>query len=244
MKNKILYGLLGVAILAGLTFSIIFGLKPRPVIKIKLSKFETPDKLATAVQTIMFPEISSSKIFAFGYQPEEPDQMFVIKHWYKSGLADVWLADENLPLDEDFKNIERINTYKDKEQISNRVFEYFQLNKKVGLILPSVYSSQMIPGNFVDFFKRDKKIPITSISLVELIRKRDDEKLARIPCLVPDTDQTGMGPLGCAILQQSRMLYKKKLEPGKKVGYVDQRGVFDFLVFYSNQVEQAPVSKD
>ncbi len=76
------------------------------------------------------------------------------------------------------------------------------------------------------------------------IRKRDDDKLARIPCLVPDTDQTGMGPLGCAILQQSRMLYKKKLEPGKKVGYVDQRGVFDFLVFYSNQVEQAPVSKD
>jgi malic enzyme len=42
----------------------------------------------------------------------------------------------------------------------------------------------------------------------------------------------GAGALGCAILQQSRATYRKKGEPGKRAGMVDQRGLTDYLIFY------------
>lgn len=237
MKQKIFYVFFGILVLVGLVVSIYFGLNPKPIPKIKFSSIESPEKLAQAVHFRLAQEIAPNKLFAIGYQPEHPEQLKVIKYWKENGLADIWFADVNLQLGEEFSEVEKFDSKTQFEDLAKKLFQLYSTDKKIAVILPSVYSSQIVNDNFVDLFKRKYYLPIMSLTLVELLRVRDQEKALVLKCYMPDADKTGFGALGCATLQQSRFFYRKKGEPGKKTAYMDQRGALDYLIFYSNEIE-------
>lgn len=234
MKSKLGISAFILLVISGIIFSVYFGLSPRPIPKIKLSVIESPAVLAKAVQMRMAEEFKSSNILAFGFQPEHPQQLEVIHEWYSSKAVDVWLAEDSLQINPSLMSLESIDTKNNTDALVEKIQKANLEGKKVGLILPTVYSSQMVENNLIDVLKKRYQLTITSFSIVELLRQREQEKSAIIPCYVANTDPTGFGKLGCAILQQGRSLYRKKMPEGKQVAWMDQRGAYDYLIFYSN----------
>lgn len=240
MKTKALYILFGFLLLSGMGASIYFGLAPKPIPKIKFSLFEEPIKLAQAIELRLQEEIKKSPVLAFGYQPEKPAQLEILRQFLKinseSGLKyDVIVTDAGLgDLGAGFEGAEKIPMKEQLDDLSRGIQTALQSNHRVMMIMPSSFSSQLIPQNVVGLLKHKLQIPITSFSIVELLRTRESEKSVSIPCFVSDTGQDvlGAGPLGCAILQQSRLTYRKKGEVGKKAGLMDQRGLTDYLIFF------------
>jgi hypothetical protein len=233
VKNIFLISAFILVLVAGLGFSIYFGVKPRPIPKIKLSAIESPEILANAVANRMSEEFKATKIYAFGFQPEMPHHLDVIKHWYDLKIADVWIVESKLQVKPEFISGISLDSHEQYQQIVEVIKKALAENKKVALVLPNIFSSQQVDNNLVSSLIKNEKIEVTSFSLVELIRNREDEKSAWIKCSVTPVDQTGYGHLGCSILQQARNLYRKKTDPNKKSAYMDQRGAFDYLIFYS-----------
>ena len=83
MKTKALYTLFGLLLLAGMTATIYFGMGPKPIPKIKFSQFEEPLKLSQAIELRMREELKKANFLAFGYQPERPEQLEIIRQFLK-----------------------------------------------------------------------------------------------------------------------------------------------------------------
>jgi hypothetical protein len=102
--------------------------------------------------------------------------------------------------------------------------------QRVAVIMPTIYSSQLIPGNVAFKMKNQAHLKITSMSITDFPRSREEEKYMRYPCSVEDVDQSGLGKLGCFITQEARTNYRKKMTHDSLVGLVDQMGMSDYLV--------------
>jgi hypothetical protein len=107
--------------------------------------------------------------------------------------------------------------------------------KRVAVIVPTVYSVQSIPGNLVNNFKERTQLHPMSLSLTDFPRTREEEKFMLHPCIVEGVDQTGEGPFGCAVVQTARGNYRKRYQIGDWVGLVNQIGLNDYLVLYTQE---------
>lgn len=230
-------------VISGIFLTIKYGLQPRPIRLINLSSFDTPLKLAQSIELRLHEELKQAPILLFGFQPEKAQQLEVIKEFVRSSkdsglIYDTVVADDNLSLPAEIPVSEKIDSQAKLETLAAGLKAALVQKRKVLLILPSVYSAQLVGGNVADLLRRKFEIPLMSFTLVELPRNREQEKAVSIPCLMTDADSTGVGALGCAILQTGRAHYRKKMESGKRTGLMDQRGVSDFLIFYSNEAEK------
>lgn len=243
MKTKLLVSGFILMVLAGVIFTLKFGMRPRPLPKINISSFETPLKLAESIELRLREEIKSMPILILGYQPEKPHQLELIKEFLKSNKEpgmnyETVVADEHLELPTELGVSEKIDTNQKVEALAQGLKTALEQKRRVALIVPSIYSAQLVGGNVADLLKRQYQLPITSFTVVELPRTREQEKEVSIPCLMTDADNTGTGSLGCAILQAGRATYRKKMPPGFRTGMMDQRGSSDYFIFYSNDVEK------
>lgn len=250
MKTKLLYTFFAILVLSGVTTSIYFGLKPRPILIIGLSGFDSPKKLAQSIQLRMRQEIHEAPILLLGFQPERPGQIQAVLEFLRTnteaGYAyDTQVIEENFPpeIQALFPTAEKINAKEKIQDLAMALQSAHQQGRRVVVILPSMYTSQMLQQSVADQLKKKFQVPILSFSFVELIRSRENEKSVAIPCYVTEADPTGAGRLGCAILQQSRLHYRKKLSPGKNAALMDQRGSRDFLIFYSENAEPSSISQ-
>src|SRR5690606_17958839 len=115
-------------------------------------------------------------------------------------------------------------TKEDVPGFSELVAQKIQAGKRVAVLVPTIYSVQLIPENFVFHYKKLNQITPMSLSLSDFPRNREDEKLMPYPCIVEVVDQTGVGPFGCMIVQTARSNYRKRHPPGSKLGIVNQIG--------------------
>jgi hypothetical protein len=245
MKTKALYTFFGMLLVAGMAATIYFGLAPRPIPKIKFSTFEAPLKLSQAIELRMREEIKNAGILAFGYQPEHPQQLEIIRQFLKVNVEpglryDVIVSEEGLgDLGAGFETAEKMNMKAQVEALAEGLKSARTAGKRVMLVLPSAFGTQLLRANLSDILKQKFQVALVSFSIVELLRSREAEKTVSVPCFVSDTgtDVAGTGALGCAILQQSRATYRKKTELGKKAGMMDQRGAADYLIFYESGLD-------
>jgi hypothetical protein len=239
-KTTSLYILFGFLVLSGMTSAIYFGLSPKPIPKIRFSSFEAPVKLSEAIALRMREEIKNAPFLAFGFQPERPEQLEVVREFLRVNSEPamsygVIVAEEGLgPLGPGFETAETINMKDQIETLGQGLKEAQAAGHRTLLVMPSAYSTQLLKANVSDILKKKYNIPLVSFSVVELLRSREQEQRISIPCFVTDTgtDVAGTGPLGCAILQQSRLTYRKKTDVNKRAGMMDQRGASDFLIFF------------
>lgn len=243
MKTKSLIALFVFLVGTGIFFTIKFGLKPRPLAIIDLSSFGAPTQFAEAIEFRLREEIKKMPVLIFGYQPERPNQLEIIKEFIRTNTEpgmkyDTVVADENLTLPPEVTVAEKIDSVNRVEVLASGLKAALEQNRRILILLPTVYSTQMLGGNVADILRKQYQVPFTSFSIVELPRTREEEKAVSIPCITTDSDTSGPGVLGCAALQTGRMNYRKKREAGKWTGLMDQRGASDFLIFYSNQVER------
>lgn len=236
---KYIYGVfIGIVTLIALGWMIHLGIEGKPLAKIKLSEFKSEEDLAKAINMRLRQEIKDHSIVFLGVDPEEPQHISIWKQFIVQNQEPGWkfdriILEKNLSSSEKLGLGEEILDIKEKE--TELKFQWQSpdyKNKRIVLIVPSIYSSQLIKDNPVQRLKLNpNEGRILSISLVPMSDKKEAPEIQRIPCVAEGVDYTGQSPLGCAIKKKS-MFWSKPLKEGVRLGIVEQFGLHDFLAFY------------
>lgn len=220
MGKKIYYGFVGLLIVSGIVAMIIFGIKPRPIPKIKLSGFDTTEKFVEAIQTSLYQPLKEGHLLFLGTEGSTENQIKAWKHFIKFvGYEELVIQGNQFPTPEEIQNL-------------------ISQNKKIAMIMNSVDSSQVLANNAVFYYKKAGVTPM-SFSFVSIPRSREEEKDMMIPCMVAEGDVSGSGKLGCLAVQEARMNYRKKVKPGQWAGIMNQTGGLDYTLMISLKPEVA-----
>lgn len=238
MEKKIYWVLVGLLTVCGMATVIYFAIQPRPILKIKLSQFETPTVLANSLLLRLREEIKKSPVLFVGIQSEHPEQLEVWKQFFihnqEIGMKyDLIVADSFLPGIDLLEPQEKMASKELSAELIAGVESARAAGKRVAIVVPTLYSVQLIHGNLANMYKQSTGSVPMSLSISEFPRSRDQEKTTSFPCSVSGVDQTGFGPFGCMLIQTARANYRKRYETGKYVGLVEQIGLKDYLVLYA-----------
>lgn len=236
MLKKLYWIILVILVLAGVALVLYYGTKPRPVPKIKLSNFEEPGVLSRSLLLRLNLEIKNSPVLVIGADPKEEVHFLVWQKFFEANQEagskyDSLVVDKDLGHADKFPGALALDTLEEIETVIAGVQGAIERNERVAILVPTVYSSQLVHANFVQRLKERLGQEVTSISLSGFPRTREGEKTMPIACVVEGVDDVGTGGLGCMIVQMSRNQYRnKKVESGKWVGLAEQVGLRDYLV--------------
>jgi hypothetical protein len=241
MGKKIYWVLVGIVVLLSLTTVIYYAIQPQPVPKINLSQFASPTVLANSVLLRMREEIHQSPVIFLGVEAEHPENLEVWKAFLQNNQEvgfryDLVVMDQDLPTAL-FPEAEKISTKEQMANFSGNIQNAINAGKRVAVIVPVIYSSQLIHGNLVNVYRFESKQEPVSFSLVSFPRRRELEKEMITPCMTDVVDETVEGALGCFIAQTARANYRKRYSPHTHVGMVEQVGMKDYLVLYTEETE-------
>lgn len=222
-------------VVLGISASVYFGAQPRTVPLIKLSYFNEPEKIAEAIVSIAGLKIMEAPVLFLGVHPHSETDMkiwkaFLDKNSHPGLKYDVVVMDPNLP----YKNMIAANSEIDIKDDRPRFIEGLKAaqekNLRIAIIVPTIYSSQLIKQNPVDLLKAEGQFKPVSMSLVPFKLYADEKENPIYPCIV-ERDVEGTGPLGCAIQIKERSLRVKKEKAHDWAGMMDLVGENDYLVF-------------
>lgn len=224
----------GALLLISIVLLVQFGIRPRPVPKIKLSGFESTTHIAQALRYRLHEEIKVSQFIILGVNAETPEHFEIWKNFLLSLDADLkyesLLIESELPDHLGLSGVQKLKMIDDFDDIVAALRTAMQSHTRVAILVPTVYSSMLVKNNFAHRLQEDLLMPIMTISLNEFARKRDEEANLKPPCIGEGVDETGTGPLGCMILTTSRNNYRTASEGKAFDGLVNQVGLYDYLV--------------
>jgi hypothetical protein len=235
MSTKKLLAIYGVLIVLGVAAVVYFGVKPRPVVKIKFSQFENSMVVANSISLSLMQELRETPILIVGIDPQEPFHKEIALQIWRNGGYDSLLVDSAIP-HADLK-AEAFNIKDDVDRFIGGIDGVLDKHLRLMVIVPQFESSQMIPSTVASAIKQRYKHPVfTSITFAILPRTREQEKSLPVPCNTGEEDRGGTAGLGCMLIMKSRHLYRKKLQSGQWVGFLDQIGTTDFVFLLNKEL--------
>lgn len=236
--KKIYAVLIGLLTVVSLGWVIQLTIEGKPIAKIKLSEFEKPRNLSDAVKMRLRQEIKDHSIVFLGVDPDEPVHLEVWNHFINEMIEPGWKFDEilieqRLVLNEPWGLGEKLIDFKENEATLKRDWnEMGNRDKRVVVVVPHVFSSQLINDNPVQRLKQNpNEGRFLSLSLVPLGENPNEAEVNRIPCVAEGSDYTGQSPLGCMIRKKA-MFAKKPFHNKNYLGVVEQVGLHDYLVYF------------
>lgn len=245
--NWLYWGLISVLLISGLSATIYFGIRPRPIPKINFSQFESSEKMATALIQRLRLEIQNADLLFLGVIPGSEEDTRLWRHFFKQLLVeklsyDIFVIESELPYKKEILEfaqehqipVEEINFKSDLARIASGVEKMQKFKKRIAFILPSVYVTQTLKESPMNHFKNEIKSNPVSFTLSHFPLTPEEEEKMEIPCAVNNQDSAGTGALGCMILMKAKLNYRKKKTPGLHSGLVDQIGQFEYLILFNS----------
>lgn len=248
--ERLLFTFMGVLMISGIVAVVAVGLKPRAIPVIKLSEFANENTVANSIN-MGVPEFKEEPLLIVGVEPGTDYYSRLLTAWLPSQMFQHVIVDEDLNFPADFQRTETISFKNNMESIFNQLRERVNRKERTLLITAHVNATQVIARSFTHLMNEAFRqvvadVPVEGasqepphfVSLVfsDFTRRREDEKNFKIPCAtVEDKDQFGVGALGCQILQQSRLYYRKKMTPGHRVGLMSQIGRWEYLFLMTEE---------
>ncbi len=236
---KYVYGVfVGLVTLVALVWVIQLGIQGKPVTKIKLSEFSSSQEIADSVAMRLRQELKDHSFVFLGVDPEEPAHIEIWQKFLKSINEPGWKFDEVLiekglghkePLG---LNEQAIDLKAFESELKVRWSSGDYKDKRVAIIVPHIYSSQLIKDNPVQRLKLNPDDGrMLSITIVPLGQTPAEPSINRLPCTAEGADYTGESPLGCVVRKKS-MFWTKPLKKGVRLGIVEQFGLHDYILFF------------
>lgn len=234
MIKKIYIVMLVLIGLGGLSFLIQLSLKGKAVVKIAWSDFASEDEVANAISMRLRQELKDHNVVFLGVEPGSKNQLSIFKKWVNLNTEPGWKFDEVFIepelvfRQEVWPEAKIFDIRKDQETFVQLVRDLKKTNHRVVVVVPQIYSSQLIVDNPVKRVIKESEQEILSITLVAI----DNTEL---PCTAEGADYTGQSALGCVVKEKLFFTKNKKTKSGVLwSGMLEQYGLSDFLMFIKN----------
>lgn len=252
---------IGIAVFVGVLvigtiFIAYFGIQPRVVDMIRLSKFETPRVLSNSVMISLGQDLQSNSVVVIGIDSSVQDASDFLKDFFalqveaRNQTGEKDLNDSNQP---GFRVLwdtilgdpviaeptQKLDFSQSQQIILNEVRDSLAQNTQgkqhLFLITNSYHSSHLIEKSMINLIETDLKAKLFALTVTNFPRRREDERTMKMPCNVGPKDEYGIGDLGCVVLRYARNLYKKKMDPGSLVGFFIKTGATDTVLALARQ---------
>jgi len=234
---KYFYWICATAVLAlGIFFATQFSIEPQSIPKIKFSQVHTPEELGKGVFERLRLEIKEAPIVLLGVTPNQIEDMELWRGFFEANQEpgskyDVIVVEPMLPYVELFSSNMRIDIKEEMPRFVEGVKKAREQGLRVAVIVPNIYSSQLLKKNPANRLKEEYKLDIVSFSVVKFPVTREQEAAFDPPCVFEEgKDMAGTGALGCMIRNIARKTYRKKFEDNKYSGMMEQTGAKDYLI--------------
>jgi hypothetical protein len=118
----------------------------------------------------------------------------------------------------------------ESQKLVQKIQEANQNHGKILVVVPTIYSTQMIKEAPVSQLKLQTGLSMMSLSMVPLFVGNNELKSWDVPCF-RDGDQSGESPLGCAVRDRAVVIGYYKVKKDKIAGQLEQYGAEDYLLF-------------
>lgn len=217
---------------------VYFGLSPKSVPKINLSHFDTPAAAGEAVGQRLWLELKAAPVLLFGVWPDKKEDVEAVAgflaHFKGPDLKyDVVFVEPNLPFRELLPNAQEVSLRDQLDRVVEVAKAASAQGQRVIAVVPSMFSSRLLTDGPAARLKAALgETPFVAISTSPFPYTRDEEKEFPLRCDAGN-DPTGYGQLTCAVIQKSRVTYRKKKDPSKYNGSLDLVGENDYLFLFS-----------
>lgn len=222
----------------GLGLAISYSLEPHSVPKIKFSQVDHPGRMGEAVLQRMRDEIQEHPLLFLGVTPDHVEDIELWKGFLEANQApgykyDYVIVEPHLQFIDLIPSQLKIDIKEDRPRFVEGVKKALAEGKRIAVIVPSIYSTHLLPQNPADLLTKEDGLKFISFSVVKypLTPQQEDDFEPR--CSVDREDRQGTGSLGCMIRTKAKLLYRKKMEPGKYAGSMDQTGEYDYLILFN-----------
>lgn len=238
---KYLYWLGAVAVIGvGIYFSMNISVQPQAVSKIQFSQFSSPEEFGKVVFEKLRLEVREAPLVLLGVTPNMIEDMefwrgFLESNQEKGYKYDVIVVEPLLPYVELFDSNMRIDIKDEMRRFVEGVKKARAEGLRVAVIVPNIYSSQLIAKNPVDRLKMEFQLDVTSFSVTKFPLTSQQEQTFEPRCIMDvdgnkEPDPAGTGSFGCMVLTIARKTYRKKFEENKYSGLVEQVGPKDYMI--------------
>lgn len=236
MKYTI-YGVWAFVLLSIVGMLVVFGLKPRPIKKVRPSFFYESSQIAPAVYARLRQEMQKVDVVVLGYDPKQG----VFKEFAQT-LAQAAAEDQvalrtievwghlNLGVEAFAKEIDMVKSFQD-------LTTEIESDSLVVLIVPQEFSTHFMEEGFIQKLRAqlpNKKILGLTLSLVA--GQKGQEAQMGYQC-ESTKKKPGLGTLHCVSLSESKILAaqaeKKKFPKDTFFTSVSQFGLLDYITFIS-----------
>lgn len=235
--RRVFVGFLGILVLSGLFWVVWLGLQPKPVGKIKLSRFRSGEILAQAVQQRLWDDLGSRNLWWLGLDLKDDFQLQFLKEFLREQdsqrlFQEIWLDQEAVGANfEAWDSRMQVFVFRERgrQMLEGLTGSSKPSGNRILLISEPRESTSLQKASLADYLKQH--VQVDSLVFSNFPRERSEESQMNFPC------ETALGEssqyqLGCLVLQKARSLYRKKIdlpEPGERWGFLDQVGLHEYV---------------
>jgi hypothetical protein len=237
---KYLYWIGVVSILGlGLYFATSFKVHPTTEMKIKFANYKVPEDFGREVFFKLKEEVKLSPIVLLGVTPNQIEDIELWRGFFEvnqdpGSKYDMIVVEPMLPYVELFKSNMRIDIKDDMVRFVEGVKKARAEGLRVAVIVPHIYSTQLLKKNPASRLLAEYKMDILSLTAVKFPSTREQEQASEPACVFEESkDFAGTGALGCAIQNAARQTYRLPLEEGQFSGLMEQSGPKDYLILFN-----------
>ncbi|MEN0057191.1 MAG: hypothetical protein AAGB31_00015 [Bdellovibrio sp.] len=237
---KYFYWICAVTVLAaGIYFAANFSIQPQSIPKIKFSQVSTPEELGRGVYERLRLEIQQAPLLILGTTPNHIEDMELLRGFFEANQLpgskyDMIVVESMLPYVELFSSHMRMDLKEEMPRFVEGVRKALAEGLRVAVIVPNIYSSQLIKGNPVFRMQNEFNLDAVSFSITKFPVTREQEQAFEPRCIMEaGKDLSGLGPLGCMVQNIARKTYRKKFEENKYSGMMEQTGAKDYLILFN-----------
>lgn len=231
----------GVALVIGIGIWLSTLVEPQPATKsvIPFSQFETPEDLGKEIARVLQGEVQTSPVVLLGVTPNQVEDMEVWRGFLLAnqgpGLKyEIIAVEPMLPYVELFETNLRFNIRDDMPRFVEGVKKALGEGMRVAVLVPHVYSSQLLKGNPADRLKKEFQLPVLSLSISKFPVTAQQAEVFDPPCVLEESkDPSGLGPFGCKIRQVAKKTFKEKFVDNKYSGLMEKLSDHDYLILFN-----------
>lgn len=229
---------LGVMTLIGVTVSIYFSTQPKPIAKISFSHFVDSQEIAWALNQRLRLEIEQTDLLYLGVDPQKLNHMEIWKSFLenlkKEGHGfDIVIVDPHLNHKATLAYQEEIDLQQEQARFVEGIGKAKNLHQRVAVVMPNLFTTYLIEQSPASLILKENQIRGLAFTLTGFPRNRNEERVMPYPCVTEQEDRQGTRNLGCMILSQARLVYRKKHVEGKRAGMAMQVGLSEYLVLFN-----------